>query len=81
MDSTIVFKNICKNGLLLVETIPLSPRRGDTFQEFTTRENYPHPLTKNKVNHINKIIMTKLSLMHPCLFSKKNQFVLRILFS
>ena len=48
--------------LLLVEIIP----------------PIPLPLTKNKVNHINKIIMTKLSLMHPCLFSKKNQFVLRI---
>ena len=45
------------------------PRRGDTFHEFTTHENYPSPLQKNKVNHINKIIMTKLSLMHPCLFS------------
>ena len=59
---------------------PPIPRRGDTFQEFTTRENYPPPLTKNKVNHINKIIMTKLSLMHPCLFKKKN-FVLIIWFS
>ena len=39
------------------------------------------PYKKYKVNHINKIIMTKLSLMHPCLFSKKNQFVLRIWFS
>ena len=58
---------------------PLSPRRGDTFHEFTTRENYPPPpYKKNKINHINKIIMTKLSLMHPCLFSKKYQFVLRI---
>ena len=61
---------------------PPSPQKGgDTFQEFTTCENYPPlPLQKNKVNHINKIIMTKLSLMHPYLFSlkNKNQFVLRI---
>ena len=53
---------------------PPIPQEGDTFQEFTTRENYPLPLTKNKVNHINKIIMTKLSLMHPCLFSIKKSF-------
>ena len=61
--------------LLLIETIPPG---GYTFQEFTTRENYPLLPLKNKVNHINKIIMTKLSLMHPCLFSKIYQFVLRI---
>ena len=71
--------NIWEILLLLVETIPPIPQEGDTFHEFTTRENYPpSPLQKNKVNHINKIIMTKLSLMHPCLFSKKYQFVLRI---
>ena len=28
--------------MLLEETIPL-PQEGDTFQEFTTRENYPPP--------------------------------------
>ena len=29
--------------LLLVETIPPIPQEGDTFHEFTTRENYPPP--------------------------------------
>ena len=36
-------------------------------------KKYPLPL-KHNVNHTNKIIMTKLSLMHSFLFSKKNQF-------
>ena len=66
--------------LFLVETIP--PGGGIVFTSSEFMKSIPSPLTKNKVNHINKIIMTKLSLMHPCLFSiKKNQFVLRILFS
>ena len=67
--------------LLLVETIPLSPRRGILFTNSQLVKTIPSPLQKNKVNHINKIIITKLSLMHPCLFSKKYQFVLRIWFS
>ena len=80
-----------KNNQVILNLGPFVTRRnyppiaqeGDTFHEFTTHENYPPPpsLTKNKVNHINKIFMTKLSLMHLCLFSNKNQFVLRIWFS
>ena len=58
-------------GLLLVETNPPTPRRGIVFTSCEFVKTIPSPLTKNKVNHINKIIMTKLSLMHPCLFSKK----------
>ena len=61
---------------------PYPPGGGIVFTSSEFMKSIPPPpLTKNKVNHINKIIMTKLSLMHPCLFSKKNQFVLRILFS
>ena len=34
------YKILSSQYLLLVETIP---QEGDTFQEFTTRENYPLP--------------------------------------
>ena len=69
--------------LLLVETIPpIPPGGGIVFTSCESVKSIPTPpLQKNKVNHINKIIMTKLSLMHPYLFSKKNQFMLRIWFS
>ena len=66
--------------MLLVETIPLS-LGGDNIYEIETPQNYPSPYKKNKVNHINKIIMTKLSLMHPRLFSKRVNFAPRIKFS
>ena len=59
--------------MLLVETIPY-PQEGDNIYEIETPKNYPLPLQKNKVNHINKFIMIKLSLMHPRIFSKKSQF-------
>ena len=83
LDSTVKSQNISffylaltPSSLTLIvvtrRNYPPIPQEGDTFQEFTTRENYPPPpLQKNKVNHINKIIMTKLSLMHPCIFSLK----------
>ena len=29
-----------RDPVLLVETIPTYPQEGDTFQEFTTHENY-----------------------------------------
>ena len=66
--------------MLLIETIPpIPPGGGIVFTSCEFVKSIPLPPYKNKVNHINKIIMTKLSLMHPCLFSKKkNQFVLRI---
>ena len=58
--------------LLLVETIL---QEGNNIYEIETPNNYPPPPSKkNKVNHINKTIITKLSLMHPRLFSKKSQF-------
>ena len=50
---------------------PLShpPRRGILFKNSQlVKTILPY---KKKINHINKIIMTKLSLMHPCLFSIK----------
>ena len=49
-DEITLLKGISQ--FLLVETIPPYPSGGNPFQEFATRENYPPPLTKNKVNHI-----------------------------
>ena len=58
--------------MLLVETIPLSPPGGGIlFTNSQLVKTIPSPPYKKKINHINKIIMTKLSLMHPCLFPKK----------
>ena len=65
-------------GLKLVTRRNYPPGGGIVFTSCEFVKGIPLPLTKNKVNHFNKIILTKLSLMHPCLFSKKNQFVLRI---
>ena len=57
--------------MLLVETIPPIPQEGGYFSRIhNSWKLSPSPLQKNKVNHINKIIMTKLSLMHPCLLKK-----------
>ena len=39
--------------------------------------NFVGGLNKRLYGNINKIIMNKLTLMHPCLFSKKSQICLK----
>ena len=63
--------HVFNNTTVTRRNYPPYLQEGILFKNSQLVKTISLPLTKNKVNHINKIIMTKLSLMHPCLFSKK----------
>ena len=67
----LIWQSIWTMQMWLVETVPLSPRRGYFSRIHNSWKLSPSLLQKNKVNHINKIIITKLSLMNPCIFYLK----------